>query len=120
MGLLPNNAQEISLEGATVPFYKYEENEAVVYQFDTSKCGHPEPMINAMIGLQTIQDGEKLVMINHKAPMGLFAKIEADFNHDVQELEDDKGFKMTFSKKSSQTTSTNFNDNNCSGGGCSA
>ena len=119
MDNIPNNSIEINLEGATVPFYKFEEKETTYYQFDSSKCGHPEPMINAMTGLQTIKDDEKLIMINSKAPMGLFPKIENDYNHEVEELNNGT-FKITFSKKSTNSTATNFGDTACSGtgGGC--
>ena len=119
MNLIPQNANEMNLEGATVPFYKFNEDNNVYYLFDSSKVGHPEPMINAMVGLQTIQDDEKLIMINSKAPMGLFPKIEEDFTYKYSEIEDGK-FKIEFSKKLTQLNSTNFSDNGCagSGGGC--
>jgi hypothetical protein len=55
-------------------------------------------------------------MINSKAPMGLFPKIEADFEFGVAELSDGR-FKITFTKKGDGETSTDFNDNGCSGGG---
>jgi len=114
MSLIPQNAQEITIEGATVPFYKYEDNGVKFLQFDTSKTGHPEPMVNAMIGLQNLSDGEKLVMINHKAPMGLFSKVEAEFDNDVQEIEDGL-FKITFSRKDGVGSTTDFNDTACNG-----
>lgn len=107
--------REIQLEGATVPFYVSEVEGVVTYRFDSSLCGHPEPMINAMTGLQKIQAGEKLVMINSKAPMGLFPKIEDDFSYEVVELADGK-FEITFMKKGSGGN-TDFNDNGCAGGG---
>jgi uncharacterized protein (DUF2249 family) len=72
-------------------------------------------MINAMSGLQAISDDEKLVMINSKAPMGLFPKIENDFSFEVVEL-DNGLFKIIFTKKG-DGASTNFNDQGCSGGG---
>jgi len=116
MSLIPQNATKIEINGATVPFYKYEDNGVSFLQFDSSKSGHPEPMINAMTGLQTIQNDERLVMINSKAPMGLFPKIENDFSFEVQEL-DGGLFKITFARKGKDATNTNFNDNGCSGGG---
>jgi len=114
MGLFPENAQEITLEGGTVPFYKYEENGVEYIGFDTSKTGHPEPMVNAMTGLQNLSENQKLVMINHKPPMGLFPKIEADFDYSVEELNDGL-FKMTFSKKTDAAGATDFNDRACNG-----
>ena len=117
MSLVPESAKQIEVNGATVPFMKYEENGTTIYQFDSSKSGHPEPMINAMSGLQMLQDNEKLEMINSKAPMGLFPRIEDDFNFEVEELVDGK-FKITFTKKGGET-STDFTATSCSGGGCS-
>jgi len=114
MSLFPQNAKEITLEGATVPFYEFEENGTSYIAFDTSKTGHPEPMINAMVGLQNLKDDQKLIMINHKAPMGLFPKIEADFDYNVEEL-DNGLFKMTFSKKADAQGATDFNDRACNG-----
>jgi uncharacterized protein (DUF2249 family) len=118
MNLIPEMAETVEVNGATVAFVKYEEDGVVVYQFDSSKAGHPEPMINAMSGLQLIKNNERLVMINSKAPMGLFPKIEADFNFQVSELEDGR-FKIIFTKKGANDTSTDFNDTGCGGGGCS-
>jgi len=116
MNLIPQDAKQVEVDGATVPFVKYEKDGVTYIQFDSSRSGHPEPMINAMSGLQMIQANEKLVMINSKAPMGLFPKIEADFDFEVEELEDGR-FKITFSKKGADIT-TDFNDTGCSGGGC--
>lgn len=118
MNNLPENAEQIEVMGATVPFFKYEENGVTFLQFDSSKCGHPEPMINAMTGLQTIKDGEKLVMINSKAPMGLFPKIQDDFNFELDELENGHA-KVIFSKRAKGDAKTDFEDTGCGGGGCS-
>lgn len=118
MNLIPKTAEQIEIEGATVPFYKYIENGIVVYHFDSSICGHPEPMINAMRGLQTISGDQKLVMINSKAPMGLFPKIELDFDFEILNIEDAL-VKIVFTKKNQEKNSTNFNDTACGGVGCS-
>jgi len=98
MNNLPTNAEQIEVEGATVPFFKYEENGVTFLVFDSSRCGHPEPMINAMTGLQAIQNDEKLVMINSKPPMGLFPKIEDDFTFELDALEDGNA-KVVFTKR---------------------
>ncbi|MFT5659823.1 MAG: hypothetical protein ACI9TV_000450 [Sulfurimonas sp.] len=116
MNLIPENAQEVEVNGATVPFYKYDKDGKVVYQFDSSSCGHPEPMINAMSGLQMLSGNELLIMINAKAPMGLFPKIEADFNFKVEDMEGGK-FKITFTKKTKNDEATDFDDTGCAGGG---
>jgi len=107
----------INLERASVPFIKQTIDGVVTYTFDTSSCEHPEPMINAMVGLQNLGIDEKLIMINRKAPMGLFSKIEADFNHDTTQLNDGK-FQVSFTRKYNKTLATNFEDRSCSGSGC--
>ena len=116
--MIPNDAIEINVEGATVPFYKYEEEGVVTYLFDSSKCGHPEPMINAMTGLQTLDANEKLIMINSKPPLGLFPKIEDEFTYEVISLEDGN-VKVVFTKKDLNVNTTNFADSSCAGGTCS-
>ena len=114
MSTLPANATEIQVEGSTVPFYTFEEDGVSYLYFDTSKTGHPEPMVNAMAGLKALKEGQKLIMINHKAPMGLLPKIEADFDYNIEEL-DNGLFKITFSKKSDAQGATDFNDTACNG-----
>ncbi|VAY87792.1 hypothetical protein MNB_ARC-1_96 [hydrothermal vent metagenome] len=117
MSLYPKDAVEIEVSGATVAFMKYEKDGVVYIQFDSSKSGHPEPMINAMSGLQVLQDREKLEMINSKAPMGLFPKIEEDFNFEIEELADGR-VKTTFIKRANGEAKTDFTATSCSGGGC--
>ena len=117
MNNLPTNAEQIEVEGATVLFFKYKENSVTFVEFDSSKCGHPEPMINAMVGLQSIQDDEKLVMINSKPPMGLFPKIEDDFTFEFDELEDGNT-RVVFTKKTQDKAKTDFTDTSCGGTGC--
>lgn len=114
MSLL-KNAKKIEVEGSTVDFYKYNENETTNYYFDTSDFGVPEPMVNAMAGLQLLKNNSsKLIMINTKPPMGLFPKIQQDYRYDIQETEDGK-YKIIFSLKEGCTNQTDFTNNSCSG-----
>jgi len=114
MSLLPENAEKIAVMGATVDFFKYNEDGVSTYQFDTSRCGPPDPMVNAMAGLQLLDENSQLVMINHKAPGGLFPKVEDEFNYEVQNL--DNGFvKVIFTKKTGAKNSTEFGSTSCSG-----
>lgn len=117
MSNLPENVEQIEVEGATVPFFKYKKNSVFFLEFDSSKCGHPEPMINAMVGLQSIQNHEKLVMINSKPPMGLFPKIENEFTFEFDELEDGNT-RVVFTKKVEGEAKTDFKDTGCGGTGC--
>lgn len=111
---IPKNAKQIEVEGATVPFFKDEE----VYYFDSSLTGPPEPMVNAMVGLQLLDDNSKLVMINHKAPMGLFPKIQDAFKYQIVELENDT-VEVTFFKKTNTSMDLKNTDTSCGGTGCS-
>lgn len=83
MVTIPNNALKIEVEGSTVDFVVFEDDGLMCYAFDTSRCPPPEPMVNAMAGLRLIDAPEKrLIMINHKMPMGLFDKMQDDFEID--------------------------------------
>ena len=106
---IPLNAKQIEILNATVQFYK----EGDTYYFDTSLTAPPEPMINAVIGLELLDENKKLIMINHKIPMGLFPKIDAFFDYKIDELEDGN-VKITFTKKSNCIAQLDF-DTNCKG-----
>lgn len=110
--------EKIEVLGSTVDFFKSIENGLTTYQFDTSRCGPPEPMINAMVGLQLLDENSQLIMINHKSPGGLFPKIENDFNF-IENFTEDGKAKVIFTKKSNANNSTDFTQNSCSGGKCS-
>ena len=71
-----------------------------------------------MMGLQSINDGERLVMINSKAPMGLFPKVEDEFNFKLDELENGNA-KVIFTKRAEGDARTDFEDTGCGGGSCS-
>jgi hypothetical protein len=88
MTLIPSEAKKIDVTGATVDFFELAQDGMSTYYFDTSKCGPPDPMVNAMSGLKLIKNtNNTLVMINHKAPGGLFGKLEADVSHCVEDIE---------------------------------
>lgn len=96
MSIIPNEATKIEVTGATVDFFELAKDGVSTYYFDTSKCGPPDPMVNAMCGLRLIKNtNNTLVMINHKSPGGLFAKLEADIAHTVEST-DDGLLKITF------------------------
>ncbi len=106
---IPKNAKQIEVENSTVPFYQDED----YYYFDSSSTAVPEPMINAVAGLQLLDENKKLIMINHKIPIGLFPKIEAYFDYEVEELKDGN-VKIIFTKKEKLVPKLDF-DTNCSG-----
>ncbi len=107
--------EQIEIPGATVPFFTYKEGETQVYEFDTSKCGPPEPMVNAMAGLKMIDGAnKKLVMINHKKPMGLLNKIGDNYNITDEAMEDGR-VKLIFTYKEGASEKANLNDSHCDG-----
>ncbi len=115
MSILPNDAKKIEIENSTVDFYKFIKNGLTFYYFDTSLCGPPEPMINAMLGLQLLkEDNDRLIMINHTPPNGLFPKIEHNFSFEISQLEDDR-VQVIFNNKTDSTSQTDFTDTKCNG-----
>jgi len=105
--------EALEVEGATVPFVTYTEGEDQIIEFDTSKCGPPEPMVNAMAGLKLL-DGpnKKVVMINHKSPGGLLAKIGENYDITEEKLDDGR-VKLTFSYRSGESEKADLADNSC-------
>ncbi|MBU1658484.1 hypothetical protein KKG72_05445 [bacterium] len=114
MDLLPEFAQKINVEGATVDFFKYIKDGLTTYQFDTSKCGPPDPMVNAMAGLRLLDENSQLFMINHKSPGGLFAKIEDEFEYAILDLPNGM-VKVIFRMKKGGVGSTDFSSSCCAG-----
>jgi hypothetical protein len=114
MSQIPNDAVKIEVAGATVDFFKKAKDGQSTYYFDTSKTGPPHPMVNAMSGLALIKNtNDKLVMINHKLPGGLFGKLEADVSHNDEEIEGGL-VKVTFSSVNADVDS-DLTQNSCHG-----
>ncbi|BCD68892.1 hypothetical protein [Nitratiruptor sp. YY09-18] len=112
---IPQDAQKVEVPGATVDFYKFQKDGVTYYAFDTSRCGPPEPMVNAMAGLKLVKDpNTKLIMINHKMPMGLLNKIEQNYDIEKEELPDGR-VQLLFSYKPGVTEEANLSDSSCSG-----
>ncbi len=110
----PADAKEFQPEGATVPFYEYKVGEGRVIEFDTSECGPPEPMVNAMIALKYIDPNTAVVMVNHKKPMGLLGKIEENYN--IEDIKTDDGkVKLLFTYKEGESEKADLNDAACAG-----
>ena len=107
--------KEIEVMGATVPFFTYTIEETQYFEFDTSKCGPPDPMVNAMAGLKLI-DGpnKKLVMINHKFPGGLIGKIGENYDYEKEELDDGR-VKLVFSYVAGESEKADLTQNSCGG-----
>ena len=112
MSLLPPNAQKINVDGSTVDFFQYEEEGKNCFYFDTSACSAPEPMINAMAGLQLLKKAnDRLVMMNHTPPNGLFPRIQANYDFEMDDI--DGVVKIVFSYKADSIPQTDFSKNTC-------
>lgn len=107
---------KIEVTGATVDFFEFKDGDTEVFTFDTSMCQPPEPMVNGMCGLTLIkQKNQRLEMINHKAPMGLFPKVEDDFIYEVIDLDENGKVKVIFSRKEDAKNNTDFTQTSCDG-----
>ena len=113
MNILPKNALNIKVEHSTVDFMKYEVDKVLYYYFDCTKVGHPEPMINAMLGLQLLKDTDVLIMIHTMNPVMLFPKIKNDFDFITEQL-DDNIYKISFTRINT-ILNTDFLDTKCEG-----
>lgn len=89
----------VKIAGASVDFYTYTIDDVTYFEFDTSHCEPPEPMVNAMHGLKLLKDkNTKLVMINMQEPMGLYPRIEDKVKW-FASLNDDGNVRIIFSLK---------------------
>jgi len=115
MAHIPQDTQKITVEGATVDFYKLQKDGQSTYYFDTSKEGPPHPMVNAMSGLNLIKGtNDTLVMINHKTPGGLFGKLEDDVRYVVEDLPDGL-VKVVFAYNSDALSESDLTQSSCGG-----
>ena len=106
---IPSNAKQIEVLNATLSFFE-DEN---YFYFDSSLTAPPEPMINAVAGLQLLNKNEELIMINHKIPMWLFPRIEGLFVYEIEELYDGN-VKIVFTKKEKAVSKLDI-DTTCKG-----
>ena len=107
--------EALEVMGSTVPFVTYTIEETQYFEFDTSKCGPPEPMVNAMAGLKLIDSSDKkLVMINHKYPGGLIGKIGENYSHTKEETADGN-VKLVFSYIAGESEKADLSKNSCGG-----
>ena len=107
--------EALEVMGATVPFFTYTVEDTQYFEFDTSKCGPPDPMVNAMAGLKLIDSAnKKLVMINHKFLGGLMGKIGENYTHEKEEMRDGN-VKIIFSYIAGESEKADLTKNSCDG-----
>ena len=107
--------EALEVMGATVPFFTYTMGDTQYFEFDTLKCGPPDPMVNAMAGLKLIDSSnKKLVMINHKYPGGLIGKIGENYSHTKEETADGN-VKLIFSYIAGESEKADLSQTSCGG-----
>jgi hypothetical protein len=112
---IPENAKPINVDGSTVDFLTFTENDIIFFYFDTSDVTAPEPMQNAMAGLSLLKSSQdKLIMVNHQKPMGLFGKLQEKFDIEVFDLADGN-YQMIFSYKAGISENADLTDTHCGG-----
>lgn len=111
----PSDAKLLHVDNTTVPFFSYVQEGIEYISFDTSLCVPPEPMVNAMIALELLDSPhKKVVMINHRSPIGLLAKVQSFYDIDVTELEGGK-LKLIFSYKEGMSDKVDLSQKQCAG-----
>ncbi len=111
---IPKNAIKIHIDGSTVDFFEFVKDELQYYYFDCSLCTPPDPMVNAMLGLELLdKEDKRLIMINHSIPNALFMRVNSNFEYEVEQLEEN--VKIEFKYKNGTTLKTDFSDNQCKG-----
>ncbi|AFL68790.1 hypothetical protein [Sulfurospirillum barnesii] len=105
----------LHVNDATVPFVTYTHDGIEYIEFDTSMCVPPEPMVNAMLALELLDaPHKKVVMMNHRSPVGLLAKIDGFYDIEVIELEGAK-LKLIFSYKEGMSDNVDLSQKHCAG-----
>ncbi|ALV24205.1 hypothetical protein CIG2463D_0610 [Campylobacter iguaniorum] len=93
------NWEKFSVDGSSADFFKKIDGDTTYIGFDSSSLTPPGPMLNASLAINLVKDtSTKIVMINHKFPVGLIPKIEGSFNYTNEELDGGK-VKLVFSLK---------------------
>lgn len=111
----PEGAKDLHVENTTVAFVTYIQDGVEFIGFDTSSCVPPEPMVNAMIALEKLTSPKtKIVMINHRSPVGLLAKIGQFYEIDSEEIGEGK-VKLVFSYKEGETDKADLSQKSCAG-----
>jgi len=111
----PSDAKLLHVDNTTVPFFSYTQDGIDYISFDTSLCVPPEPMVNAMIALELLDNAhKKVVMINHRSPVGLLAKVQSFYDIDVTELDGGK-LQLIFSYKEGMSDKVDLSQKTCAG-----
>jgi len=116
INLPPNDATLLEVKGSSVDFLRYIINDIEYISFNTSDRGAPEPMQNALLGLRLITNSKtRLIMINHRKPEGLLAKLEGRFDYIERTTGSGDVVIEFFLSNNKIATDLNNIDNSCNG-----
>ena len=88
--------ERIAVPMTTLDFFKYEKDGLVFYEFNATECSPPEPMVNAMHGLNLLKSrDDRLVGTFFHEPTPLYTKLSSYFSYEATELESGD-FKIVF------------------------
>ena len=90
------NKKPVEVEGTTLAFYEYEKDGLTFYEFNSTECNPPEPMINTIKGLSLLKSSsDRLVGLFFHEPFPLYQRIPFTISYESQELENGD-FRVTF------------------------
>ena len=88
--------EKIEVPRATLEFFKYKEDGITYYEFNATKCSPPEPLVNAICGLNMLKDeNDRLVGVFFHEPTPLYDRVGDKYLHEATELENGD-FKIVF------------------------
>jgi len=91
--------EAVKIPRATLDFYKYEEDGLIFYEFDATQSSAPEPMMNAIAGLEMItNENERLVGTFFHEPVPLLQRISPYFSYTSTELHNGD-YRLVFKRK---------------------
>jgi len=111
MNIAQENTSTLAVDTATVEFLTFSKEDKTYYYFNSTQVGPPEPMVNAMAGLNLLKNDDVLIMHNHKKPMGLLNKVEENFN--ISEEAQDDGSIQLFFTRNAASDQADLSDNTC-------
>lgn len=92
------NKKLVEVPGTTLPFYTYEKDGLIFFEFNATECSPPEPMVNTIKGLSLLKnESDRLVGLFFHEPFPLYERIPFTISHEAVEL-DNGNIKVIFKR----------------------
>lgn len=92
------NKKLVEVPGTTLPFYRYEKDGLIFFEFNATECSPPEPMVNTIKGLGLLKnESDRLVGLFFHEPFPLYERIPFTILHEAVEL-DNGNIKVIFKR----------------------